>query len=343
MGKISVVIPVYNAQSALCRCLDSIKKQTYKNYEVILVNDGSSDSSKEICEEYAKKDTRFKVINQANAGVSAARNNGIAEANGKYLYFMDADDYIEENTFEIVMQAFEESNADMVVSGYYIENSDRKVAWKCKYSPGVYSGEECKKIVQEAIDIHTAGNIPPYSWIKFVNKEFWDKTGLKFDAKIRRSEDYFLWTQFMFQIKKICLVTDKQLYHYVDNVNSIVHNYVDGYWEMAKIIYHQLLELLPQEKEIKDRLDMMLAFRSFIAMNNAVYAESDVIYKKEMRKILKDSELAKIFGRIPLKKGMKMFGVAFLLMRFKVSFAVIKRYDLKRKQPKSDLLKMKRV
>ena len=100
---ISVIVPVYNAEEYLEECLESIKNQTYTNIEVILVNDGSSDGSKEICEQYCEKDNRFKLINQENQGQSVARNLGVAESVGEFIMFVDSDDVINKNVLEVLL------------------------------------------------------------------------------------------------------------------------------------------------------------------------------------------------------------------------------------------------
>ncbi len=111
---ISVIIPVYNVEEYLRECVDSVLNQTYKNLEIILVDDGSTDSSGEICDEYLEKDERITVIHQKNGGLSAARNTGFSETNGNYVYFVDSDDYIDEKTLEILLETAEKDNSDIV-------------------------------------------------------------------------------------------------------------------------------------------------------------------------------------------------------------------------------------
>ena len=122
-AKISVIIPVYNVSEYLPTCLDSVINQTYKNLEIICVNDGSPDNSAEILFEYAKKDSRIKIITQDNQGVSAARNNGLKQASGKYIYFLDSDDYIHPQMLERLYIAAEKENADFSCCKY-------KKVWK---------------------------------------------------------------------------------------------------------------------------------------------------------------------------------------------------------------------
>lgn len=114
---VSVIVPVYNAEHFIEKCIHSILNQSYKNIELILVNDGSTDNSVKICDSFAKIDNRIKLIHQANSGPSVARNNGIYNAKGKYIQFIDADDYIEENMIETLVNEMEKG-LDIVICGY---------------------------------------------------------------------------------------------------------------------------------------------------------------------------------------------------------------------------------
>lgn len=118
--KISVVIPVYNVEKYLRECVDSVLCQTYTDYEVILVDDGSTDSGGQICDEYALKDPRIRVIHQPNGGLSAARNTGLAAAQGEYVYFLDSDDYIEAQTLEHLVSLANKEAADIVFFDGYV-------------------------------------------------------------------------------------------------------------------------------------------------------------------------------------------------------------------------------
>ena len=118
LPSISIIVPVYNVEPYLRRCVNSIINQTYKNLDIILVDDGSTDHSGEICDEYATKDNRIKVIHRENGGLSAARNTGLNIAKGEYVYFVDSDDYIERETCEIALSYAVNQQANIVCFGY---------------------------------------------------------------------------------------------------------------------------------------------------------------------------------------------------------------------------------
>ena len=122
---VSVIIPAYNIEDYIGRCLDSIISQTYKNLEIIVVDDGSRDHTGEILDNYAKKDRRIKVIHKENGGVSSARNKGIEAAEGDYIGFIDGDDLIESEMYKTLVDLLEEENADIAHCGYQMVFPDR--------------------------------------------------------------------------------------------------------------------------------------------------------------------------------------------------------------------------
>ena len=151
---VSVIIPVYNVERYLKKCIDSILNQTYKNLEIILVDDGSTDCSSKICDEYAKNDTRILVIHKANGGQSEARNIGISESKGEYIFFVDSDDYIEYNAIETMLEIAENKNADMVIADIYSVNEKGEILNEGKgqytfQNESLFSAEEAAQAFAE--------------------------------------------------------------------------------------------------------------------------------------------------------------------------------------------------
>lgn len=131
---VSIILPVYNAQGHIARCLQSIRRQTYENIEIIVVNDGSKDVSLPVCEMYARIDPRILLIDKANSGVSATRNLAIEMSKGKYLQFVDSDDYLDPNATRLLVEKAEENQADMVISHYFRveteKDREKQAEWK---------------------------------------------------------------------------------------------------------------------------------------------------------------------------------------------------------------------
>lgn len=293
MSKVSVIIPVYNAEKHILRCLESLKIQSLSDFEVLIINDGSSDSSAVICENFCLEDNRFKVINQTNAGPSAARNTGISRACSKYLYFVDSDDYIEPNTLELLFDAAEENNADITVCNFLLEYPSGKIAKNNIVAEGgLYEGNRLKQLAVGSLNMRT-GMIPPYSWIRLVKRELLTKNALQFDTSIRRSEDFLLWSLAFFKANRVFLLPDQYLYHYVEVSDSITHNYISGYWGMVKRIYSELKSALPNEKSIQRQVDIVLFLRAYTAMNIAVFTSDKKQFLKDIKEITKDPLLRK--------------------------------------------------
>lgn len=138
-AKVSIVIPVYNVEAYLVECIESVLNQTYQDFEIILIDDGSKDSSGEICDQYVEKDKRIQVIHQANGGLSAARNRGLEAATGKYIYFFDSDDIIVPQTLELLTEMAEKDKAEVVFFDAEVFFTD------CDPDPKVYRYERSRK------------------------------------------------------------------------------------------------------------------------------------------------------------------------------------------------------
>lgn len=211
---ISIIIPVYNVEKYLRKCVESVIGQTLKEIEIILVDDGSSDNSGSICEEYAKNDSRIKVIHKENGGVSSARNVGLDNAIGKYIMFVDADDSLEYNAADIFLSYKISTNADLVICGYY--RDDEKVYFK---------GRRIKSLSKITAAEAVAGKfkyVMGFLWNKLFSKEIIDEAQIRFDETIAICEDSLFCQNYVANCNKIvCL--NEILYHHSLNEDSTMH------------------------------------------------------------------------------------------------------------------------
>ncbi len=235
MPKISVILPVYNVEKYLRRCLDSVLCQTFADFEAICVNDGSADKSLNILEEYAAKDSRIKIVTQANQGLSMARNNGLKVAKGDYIYFLDSDDAIHPKLLEIAYTFATKYGADMVCFKY--EKSDG-----IKYRPNKIDVENIKyKVTDNALDLALSKSkfrIAFNVWSKFYKKEILN--GINFIKGILY-EDY-PHTYAVLAKKPKTVSIDAKLYFYTLNMQSISNQagnakQIEDFYEGIKYVY----------------------------------------------------------------------------------------------------------
>jgi len=217
---ISIIVPVYNAEKYLERCINSLINQSYSNIEIILINDGSNDKSGIICDDFSKKDLRIKVIHKINEGVSAARNDGIEKAKGRYISFVDADDWVEQNFLSEMYNKIKQYDVDYVTCGYNRVYENLKKVINNNASEKVFSSNEY------IVKILNVQNGYGFIHMKLINKEAIGN--LRFNTNILVGEDALFNVQLCKRINRF-LVYNKSLYNYYLNLNSIVRNYDINY------------------------------------------------------------------------------------------------------------------
>ena len=225
--QISVIIPIYNVEKYLRRCLDSVCNQTFKDIEIICVNDGSPDSCDKILKEYAAKDKRFIVINKKNAGVSAARNDGIKKSKGKYIHFLDADDYIDNDYYQKMFDATLENSPDMVCSGFL---TNTKYAIDLKYSKN-FTETNLKRKLRK-----TYAFTDGYVWRYLFKRKFVLDNGLKFDTSLVSQEDVIFVLNAIVLSNMVSFVCST-FYHYMFNATSALHTRDKEHHNKIKIQY----------------------------------------------------------------------------------------------------------
>lgn len=215
---ISVIVPIYNVEKYLSRCIDSILAQTYQNFELILVNDGSTDNSGQICDAYLKKDERIEVLHKANGGLSDARNAGIEKARGAYFLFVDSDDYIAADMLERLYGGLIRENADLAMCGFQaVDESGASVVDMS--SAGLKSGSYNKDDIFEESGRADGWNYI-VAWNKLYKKKLFDT--VRFE-KGKLHEDEFIFHLILDQCKKI-VVLEEKLYYYLQRAQSITTN-----------------------------------------------------------------------------------------------------------------------
>lgn len=288
---LSIIVPVYNAEKYLRDCIESILSQTFSGFELILVDDGSTDSSGEICREYANKDNRVRVIHQENKDVSGARNSGLNIANGEIIGFVDSDDWIESDMYETLIKDMEKYQADVVICGFdekFAINIDDKNLKKCDRKVFFLDSEEALK----SMFLNKSENGVKWGGGYVMNRIYKRKSfvNFKFQEKIICNEDsVFSWDIFHESKKIVCHPCVK--YHYRQVKTSKVHKDFDGKYinnvEASYYIYKKTEKYYPRLSS----LALSAYFNNLILLADELILHDKLnefyCVKEKMKKILK--------------------------------------------------------
>ena len=277
---ISVIIPVYNVENYLNRCVDSVLAQTYTELEIILVDDGSTDHSGTICDSYLSIDNRIKVYHKENGGLSDARNYGIAKANGQYLGFVDSDDYIHRDMYQILFHNMIEEQADVSVC------SVQKVIDE---EPLIQD-----ELVDEQVLVYNATEAMKYH-IEYVGVTVWNKLYKRefisnnlFPAG-RVHEDEFVFHRIMYQCRKV-VVSSRKLYYYVQRDGSIMNSVSPKTLQDAMDAYRDRLHFI-NEKQWNEVRDDVIREYMYYLIKKYEYVEKHPFHDKTkwLKTIIRES------------------------------------------------------
>lgn len=239
---ISVIIPVYNVENYLEKCVKSVIGQTYKNLEIILVDDGSKDNSGSMCDELAKLDNRIKVIHKANGGLSDARNHGLQIAKGDYIGFVDSDDYIADDMFETMHKIITENNADISIVSFYEIYKDKVIGVRDSGNLEIMNKLEAMK------ELLIDRKIQSYAWNKLFKKELF--SDLQFPTG-KNFEDIAT-TLLLFEKSEKVVLLEEPKYYYLRRDNSIIGvKNTKTYTDYLEVIYDKYIYLKDKYPEIE--------------------------------------------------------------------------------------------
>lgn len=211
---VSIIIPVYNVKQYLNRCIDSVINQVYRNIEIILIDDGSTDGSDLICDEYEKKDIRIKVVHEKNGGLSCARNKGIRKSTGKYICFVDSDDFIHKEYISLMHELAMKSAAEIIICGY---QKGKRNKFKHRELNGLYNTYTSAEMLKNWHSSH--GPIETVVWNKMYLRELLCSKNFKYPEGLYY-EDVYTTHLIVARANKIA-VTKNELYYYYQHKNSI--------------------------------------------------------------------------------------------------------------------------
>lgn len=290
---LSVIVPIYNGKGTLVRCIESILEQREIVLEVICVDDESTDESRLICKGIAAKDNRVRVIEKKNGGVASARNAGLKSAKGKYITFIDQDDWIEKDAYKIMIDAAIGEDLDMVVCNYSkdYENEIQPMVNRQIIPEKIQKRDE---LIRYAFFREEYRGFAAFVWNKIVKKEFLDKQHIKFDSSLRRGDDVLFFSNIALAEPKTVYI-NKCFYHYVQRKDSITHTLTkNNMGRLSEILigYKRSLDILEKYGVSVETLGFMKCFYTYhasvlyeLAIEQDMKKESK-IYKQAMNQYL---------------------------------------------------------
>lgn len=303
---VSIIVPVYNVESYLKECIDSIVNQTYKNIEIILVNDGSTDSSKDICIKYKNKDKRIIFIDKINKGVSQTRNVGLDIARGRYICFIDSDDYIEPYMIEKMLKNIKQSSCDMAICGYtiFFEDGTEKKSDNEKIE-SIFTSREILKL------IFTTNKVNGFLWNKMFDRKIIENK--RMDESLDICEDLY----FVCEILKENLsihYSSQSLYKYRNINSSATMNIKKIFMKNGELkynlVYKNIINNFSYDKEITN----LIKLRNIKTVMESYY----LVLKKKHKDENVDIKTLSI-----LKENRKMYLSSNVGYKFKIIFIMI--------------------
>lgn len=308
METISIIVPIYNVEKYLERCIESLIAQTYNHIEIILVNDGSKDNSLEICREYEARDSRIIVIDKENEGVAIARNTGIDKAKGEYVAFIDPDDWAEPEMYESLLKQIKKWQSPVCLCNFYKDTKRRSQPKYFEFEEEVLKGEE----IQEQLINNMIGMpdlLPKYVyvmgsvWRGLYSRAFLNEHHLRFVPKLTIMEDLVFMVQVLLKCHKVA-IDQGVWYHYVQHANSALHSYNGQLWEDQLVVYELLEESMSEanlEEEMRNRLDIRYIGMVLTAIKNETYARKEGDFKdtiSNIKEIFNDETLKNVLERV---------------------------------------------
>lgn len=247
---VSVIIPVYNTGEYLAGCVESVRGQTLADLEIILVDDGSTDGSGELCDRYGEKDPRIRVLHQANGGSTSARNAGLRASRGEYVGFVDSDDWMEPGMYEGLLDACVENGADMAVSVKYCNREKSEYREQPGVPEGVYDRESPGRELARNLIYTVDGRrgISPNLYDKLFKRELLCRHQFAVDERIRYGEDDACVYGCLLDAGRV-VILDRAWYHYRIREGSVCHTGDDTYFEQVAWLYRQLRETFLRQPE----------------------------------------------------------------------------------------------
>lgn len=338
---VSVIVPIYNAEKYLVKCLDSVVSQTLRDIEIILIDDGSTDGSADICRRYLA-DTRVIYYRKENEGLAAARQDGLERASGEYIGFVDSDDWIEPDMYERMFVRAKKESADVVMCGMFADESELNPVY---LEPGVYDRGRIEKEIlpRQLSGISEKGSNSVIRWsncCRLYSMELIRKNNIAFDRRLRRSQDLQLTFETALAADVYVSMCDEYLYHNRTREiarTSLSRAYTKNYWELIKLLIVQLYSDVSGYKKQDLTLNMHLCtffFAVTVLRNEYLLSDGKKAEKvRKMDEVVTDELVQNALKYVPeekLNSEYRAYYGALSSGSGKKAYRLLKKYEFRR-------------
>lgn len=319
--KISIIVPVYNAEAYLKRCADSLISQTYENIEILFVNDGSTDNSGQICDEWRQRDPRINVIHKENGGLVSAWKAGVEKSTGDYLCFVDSDDWINASMIREMAEYLTGNEREIVASDYIIEreNGKKQYVWQ-ELSPGIYEGKALAKVIPKLL-----GQEKRYVCIsrcmKLISRRLIEENCKYSDPDIRTGEDTTIMLPALIDCQRLVIMDHKAYYHYLYVKESMIHQYDKGLFENIKRLKEIINRILADKftgsllEEMKKKADQEYLLLLLLVLKNEARGNRKG-YRRNILEICKGKNVKRLTSSTKIKVKEKSNQLLYLVLRY---------------------------
>lgn len=328
---VTVVVPVYNAEKDLSKCLESIRVQTLQNIEIILVDDGSTDGSAKICKEYVERDPRAIYYYKENEGLAAARQDGMERAHGEFVGFVDSDDWIEPNMYARMYSVAKQEKADVVFCGIYADEDGKNPIY---LAPGVYDRNRIEgEILPRSLSgISKKGGNDVIRWSncsRIYSMDLIRKHNIAFDRRFRRSQDLQLTFETALVAERYVSICDEYLYHNrtVANGQSLSRGYTKNFWSLYRPLIDRLYEDVRgyTKQDLSSHMHLCAFFFGASGVRNELYISLQPIKFKidKLDEIAKDAVLQQALEFVPWQKLNREYQAIYRGLRSRSGLGVV--------------------
>lgn len=319
--KISIIVPVYNAESYLNRCVDSLRRQTFQNLEMVLVDDGSLDKSGQLCDSYAGEDARIRVVHKENGGLISAWKAGVKESSGAYLCFVDSDDWIDENMLEEMAAFLTGNDREIIASDYIIEKDDgsRQYVWQA-LPPGEYQGEAMKEQVIPNLLGRESRYVTISRCMKLISRRLIEDNQHYSNPAVSVGEDTTIMLPALIDCNRLVIMEHKAYYHYLYVKESMVHKYDKKLYQNIQLLKQITLQIVNdkftgEERTLRRKqVNQEMIFWMMLVLKNEARGNK-AAYRNNILEICRSEEIRSLVAGTKVEVHQKANKLLYLVMK----------------------------